>query len=270
MKLKPYIFLFIILSLVMPLVISAPLFITSGEFSSGFVLEINHNEVLQAGQSLTLGVHIFNSTDGMSIIEGVGCYLHLYNISGSHILEMYENTPTHTFDYEFFIDGGNITTTTNNLIVQCNSSIAGGLIEENVIVTKTGKLETDGTSVFYFGFIFLLMSLISLSIYAWATSMKIQYKFLFFCLFWLLFIALNYSAWIGATNYMGDLTFLAIFFKWIFYISVLLLFPIILGSLVYIIYMAITIPEMKNMLKHGVPEGRAEGRFNRLNRKGRY
>ena len=110
------------------------------QFTEGFALKIPYDNHIKFGSDFEIEVHVFNISSGYPRDIGLGCYLHLYNKSGRHILEMYDDTVSHNFDYSFLIKANNFTEIgTYNYVVQCNSSKLGGYVEDYLIVTKDGS-----------------------------------------------------------------------------------------------------------------------------------
>lgn len=85
-------------------------------------------------------VHVFNSSNGVPMHEGISCFLHLYNATGNHIAELEDNTASHQFDYSFNIDAGNFTEAQIfAYIIQCNTTTQGGFDSSYIEITPTGK-----------------------------------------------------------------------------------------------------------------------------------
>ena len=114
-------------------------FKTDAEY--GFDLRLGvHSEVNQY-DTYDFHIHVFNSSNGVPITDGVSCYLHLYNPDGTHEFEGYDNTVSHDFDYSFDIDGGNFTVLGEYIfIAQCNNTESGGGAGGSVyVVNHEGK-----------------------------------------------------------------------------------------------------------------------------------
>lgn len=95
--------------------------------SSGYLLETPQHDLILLNTTTNIQVHVFNISNGMPIKNtSTTCYLHLYNRTNNHILDMEQRKIEHTFDFEFNIAGGNFTEyKTLSLIVQCNDTTAG-------------------------------------------------------------------------------------------------------------------------------------------------
>ncbi len=103
------------------------------------------NTILE-GRDFEFEFHVFNKSNGVPLIEGIDCFLHIYNSSGKHIYEGVDSTPSHTFDYSFDIRGTNFTHGTYGYIVSCNNSERGGFTSTYFDVTKDGRsLDTYDT-----------------------------------------------------------------------------------------------------------------------------
>ena len=116
-------------------------------------------EYIENGKDYEFEIHVFNKTNGIALTSGVSCYLHLYNSTGKHIYEGYDDTVSHTFDYGFNIKGGNFTTNgIYSQMVYCNSTAEdkGAFVLNSFEVTPNGKETPDGLIVVFFLAIFII------------------------------------------------------------------------------------------------------------------
>lgn len=164
-KRKTFFFLFL---LFLPIVFSAPPFTQLSEGSADWELRVALPPAIRPNTDFQFNIHIFNRSNGIPIIENAACYLHLYNTTGKHVYEAFENTPDHTFDYEFNILAANFTREGNYVYeLQCNSSNQGGFFGSYLIVNDEAtsfdhvinSTESTGLNVFI---IFLTMALVFL------------------------------------------------------------------------------------------------------------
>ena len=117
--------------LVLPLVASAPPVTQVQQFGEGFDIRIPQDTVLLLNQDYEFEVHVYNISNGMPIISDIDCYFHLYNSTGKHQLELWDNASSHTFgnfsEQGFYYYN-----------IQCNSSSLGGYHSQKIEVTRTG------------------------------------------------------------------------------------------------------------------------------------
>jgi len=155
-------FMFMILSLFLITLVSAVKPITEITFTEGYNLKIPIDNILKIGQDFEFEVHVYNISNGMPITSGIGCYGHLYDYTGHHIYEGYDETVSHNFDYSFQIAGANFSKSdVYSFIAQCNSSTLGGYNGEEVIVTPTGREIKDNPLIFFmFISVFIFLGLL--------------------------------------------------------------------------------------------------------------
>lgn len=140
------------------------------------------------------------------------------------------------------------------LTVCCIDGSATNCNTLTFLITPNGIENTQETAIFYIGGLAIVLTLIGFVLYGWGISKTLHIKFMMFCCFWLLLIMLFYLSWTGSTNYLASLVGISLFFKWCFYISIFAVLPIVLGTFGYLVYMAITIPEIQSMMNHGVSD----------------
>lgn len=120
--------------------------------SSGDDLQIRAPgiDVLKAGQDNYFPIHVFNSSNGAYITSNTDCFLHLYNSSNQHILSLKQNTTSFGFDYEFYVQGENLTTGSYFANYQCNSSSGlSGATRYDFEVTPSGTNPTTAQGFLY-------------------------------------------------------------------------------------------------------------------------
>jgi len=129
---------------------AAPPFVQESTGTGGLEIKTGFPEVLKQEMAHDFYIHVFNTSDGAFMIEDTSCYFHVYNTSGQHIFEGNDSTASHTFDYEFSLDGNNFTKEgIYQYIVQCNDTVGqGGFFASSFIVTPSGKyLEPEDSIV---------------------------------------------------------------------------------------------------------------------------
>lgn len=146
------------LSLIISLVYAAPPVSTVQQFSEGYYIEIPQITIFEQGHSYEFEVHVFNISNGVAKTSGIGCYFHLYNKTGKHMLELYDETPSHQFDYSFEVSGGNFTTFGElHYIVQCNGSKLGGFTGQQILITPNGEELTEAQGILLFSAILVIL-----------------------------------------------------------------------------------------------------------------
>lgn len=248
MKLKP-ILLFLFLIFLIPLVIANPIYRQSSEIN--LKVPCTNNGTYCSGSAVCNATLI--NPIGVILKNGVQMDkdIAIYNLS------LAVNDTNSIGEWEFTIC--------------CVDGVDNNCRTLNFETTPNGQETTVGKSIFYMGGVFLLIFLMGLTIIGWTHSKQIHNKFIFFYLFWVLLVAMSYIAYVGSTNYLSTISFAGAFFKWAFYLSVIGILPILFGSFIFVIWRAITVPEIQRMLDHGVPEDEALARsFNQSGFKRRF
>lgn len=118
------------------------------QFTEGYTIRMPTDNILLLNQGVEFEVHVYNISNGFPITSGICCYLHLYNSTGNHILEMEDCSTSHNFDYSFNVVGGNVTYELVTANYQCNSTNKGGYGEEELVVTSDGLRITSDDITF--------------------------------------------------------------------------------------------------------------------------
>ncbi len=150
-------FLFVILSI--PLVVAQPPF-QQDIVISGYEIQIPFQGNIRANQDYTFFFHVFNSSDGLPLIDTeVGCEFNLHNSSSSVIvsnLDLDFDSSTKAFSIE--VKGGNFTVIGDySYVVHCNSTSLGGVESIGFMVTATGQEQTEAQSILILGLLILLL-----------------------------------------------------------------------------------------------------------------
>jgi hypothetical protein len=165
------------------------------------------------------------------------------------------------YNYTYFTDALG----EHSYITCCNPNGVETCVGVTFDVTPNGDMGSVMSSLFYIGALVILIILILISVFTFVNGKTLWIKTAGFGFLWLFAIVFSYTAWIGSENYLYTISFVGVFFYWVFLILLFGTLPLILGGLIYGMYVAITVPEMKRMLKHGVIEDRALARQIRKN-----
>lgn len=138
LKIKHFVFILVLL-LVLPFVYSRVPFTSSATSTNGYDIEVLTNEYIKQNSEYGFKVHVFNRSNGVPITQNTFCYLHLYNLSNKHIVELNTGTVAHQFDYEFTVGGSNFSNIGEyRFVIGCNSSSLGGFFASSIFVTNDG------------------------------------------------------------------------------------------------------------------------------------
>ena len=157
------IFLFILILLVLPVLVSAKVITPSiVETDSGFEIVVPLIDAHQVNTEYVFYWHLINKTNGAPIRnETTQCGFHLYNGNGGYIYQR-DNIVNmdSAYDWEIVAPATNFTEVGHyNYIVQCNSSTLnqGGFVSDGFYVTLTGDIKGENNGS---GSIALLMFLV--------------------------------------------------------------------------------------------------------------
>ena len=144
-----------------------PVTTVSNTGATGLELKVPIVNSVKLNRNFEFEVHVFNKTNGKPIIKDISCYLHLYNSTGQHIVELEDSTVSHQFDYSFnvppetFIYIGEY-----SLIVQCNNSAVGGFFAETLYTIRTENKEPITIA--------FIISIISISFFLMILAFKLD------------------------------------------------------------------------------------------------
>lgn len=153
----------------------------------------------------------------------------------------------------------------------CNTSMEGTYIVNGVgdlDGTNTvwaydfviGKELTFGKAILNFGFIFVLVIFLVISIIG---IFKIENYVGRFVLYWIshiLVIAISFMIWSGADKFLSASPFVVGFFRIIFYFVMIGAFPMMILSLAWIFHIHLVNDDIKKMMERGIDEDEAYDR----------
>lgn len=153
--LLPVLFLFFIFSIFL---VSA---VPPQETSEGWVVRSAIPDLFQKQDNIAYDfhAHVFDVTTGNPIVEDCVCYLHIYDIDGTHLFEGSDGTSSHDWDYSWDVNESLFEEEFEYpYIMQCNGTYAtddeGGFISSSFKVTTSGRGNLDAFWVLIFVIIF--------------------------------------------------------------------------------------------------------------------
>jgi len=178
MKKKIFLIFIFILLVLLPSVFSVKTTQTTlGEF--GLDIESPGAEYLKQNRAYTVNIHVFNRSNGAYLTnETTDCFIHLYNITGNHLIDEKFVIFDHNLDFEYIISAGNLSQLgVHDYIIQCNTTNLGGFIKSRFIVTPTGmdamKFDQDKMIPITIAFILIILVFIIGGIYGLVSKAKI-------------------------------------------------------------------------------------------------
>lgn len=201
-------------------------------------------------QDFTLHFHVFNSSDLLNNSQA-DCFLHLYASYGNHTLK--EQADYDAPDFEVLVGEGNFSDLgVHAYIIYCNTTSQTGFASGNFIVTPKGVELLEGQAILYTGFLILLTSFLIASIYG---IFSIKHYIGKFALYWvshILVIALTFSIWQVSNNFLIGYVGIAGVFRVAFYFMTIAVFPMVILSIAWIVYIHTITEEMDNMIERGM------------------
>lgn len=242
----------ILLVLTIQLISAAPPVTTVSYFTEGYVIKAPQVTVLEQNSPFEFEVHVFNISNGAAKISGIGCYFHLYNSTGKHVYEAYDATPSHNFDYSFDVSGTNFSKLGYmNYIIQCNGSVLGGYIAQELLITPNGDEITTGKAIIDLCFLILLLFIFALFVLIFIKSKNIALSVGMFGGMYLLAVIITFTAWNVADNYVTAATFLTAIFRWAFIILMLSALPLLIFAFIYYLFAFRRIKELRRLFDKG-------------------
>lgn len=248
---KKLILFLLILLVLFPIINAQPP--TDPIITEGYDLQINEQRYIDGQDGYTLRVHVFNETSGaLKDNSTVGCTLHFNGKNGSELLfKELDYDVTHN---EFYVDitSGNFSVIGNHpWVIYCNSSDQGGYREGTLEITNNGESFLTTESILYSSIILFLLFLSLFCAYICISTDQVSLKVLSFYGSYV-FIQLSfYLSWIVTENYFTFASFIPFIFKWLFIIMTIILFPLFIATIVWYLYLLISMRPMKRMLEKG-------------------
>lgn len=119
-------------------------------------------------------------------------------------------------------------------------------------VTPNGEEPTTSKSILYIGLIFSLILFFCISLWGLLTVENIWGRFALFWVSYLFVIAVSFTIWDFGLNFLTGTPFLTAMSRITFYVLLIGMFPVMLMSLAWVIYIHTVTGEMKDMMEKGM------------------
>jgi len=212
----------------------------------------------------TLHTHVFNSSS-LVTNETASCFVHIYDHFGNHSakVDMDWEYP----EFEAYINAGNFSENGfHSYIISCNSSTQAGFSSGAFEVNLYGQELTEGNAInFNFAMVFMmvLFVLALIGIFAFQNpSGKLACYFTAH----VLFIVGTFSVWQFNEGYAIPYTALGGIYEVMFYVSIIALFPMVLLSIAWMVYIHTMNEDVKRLMDRGFSEEEALDRAKRRRR----
>lgn len=124
-------------------------------------------------------------------------------------------------------------------------------------ITPNGEPPTTAKSFIYIGLLLLLFVLFILMIMGIFQVEYLPIKTAFFLFGYIILLGISFIAWNLSLDYLTSSPFTISIFRITFYVLLIALFPTILLSTIYTLYMMLKIDAIQKMLERGIPEDEA-------------
>lgn len=145
----------------------------------GFEIAYPKFTAIKVNETFKVHVHVFNESNGKSMVN-VSCLLHIYNSSGSHLVQNWMSIDTNFVDFNYSYSYPQIGHYTN--IIQCNNSVQGGFVSYDILVTPGGVNGGVSDVALWVFFVLAVIFLVC------AAYFPPQFKWFFFMLFFLFLV----------------------------------------------------------------------------------
>lgn len=221
-------------------------------------LQIFHPDFnyVKQDQGFNLSIHVSNISNGVPFpANQVNCSLDLYNSLGTHTLDQGLFTPSASYDLELVIDGGNFSDMgIHAFYIACNQTVQnlGGEASGVFEVTYNGEEPTVPKMMMFVIMVLAVLILMLVTIFG---TFKVENYGGKFALYWashLLMVALSFMLWNGSLNFLTGHPFIIGFFRILWWISMISIFPMLILSVVWIFYTHVVTKEMERLINGGM------------------
>lgn len=122
----------------------------------------------------------------------------------------------------------------------------------NFYVTPNGEESDVAKGLLYLGLFSVLILFLSLSIYGIVKVENMYGRFALFWVAWIFLIAVSFIAWNLSSDFLTSAPFVVSMFKIVFYFVMIASFPLMLGSIAWVVYIHTVTDEMKAMMERGM------------------
>lgn len=218
-------------------------------------IEIEHPIIdpIRANITHDFRFHLYNATNGVPIYTNntaIGCTFHMYDISGEQVVTDNNVSRNGTYDWEENVGAGNFTNIGQYAYVfQCQEdNVAGGFLAHPFTVTESGYLMATSDAILYLAMGLFAMLIFVLTLYGaikikWKPDTspdgkiinknKLRYlKIIFYAFAYIEFVWMNGIA-VSLSNNLLYTEAASAFFEYLFYISLVLAYPITVLALIF-------------------------------------
>ena len=238
------------------------------ENNNGYEIRSAFPDHIQANMPFDAHAHVFLVSDGTYVTDAT-CFLHLYTKDGHHLYEGRDDVVSHDFDYAWDLSAGNFSQIgTHTYIIQCNGSVGvdnfGGFTSGEYYVSGFGEASSTGSSISFNSAMFFLLILFILAIVGLFIVDNYIGKFVLYWVAHVLFVVSTFNIWQYNEGYGLFFLGLAGVWKVMFYVSTIAVFPMIILSIAWIVYIHTFNEHFQKLIDNG---GNSEDAFRMAKRK---
>ncbi len=232
--------------------------------TKGILITDANQEYIEKGENYSFNFHLSKLGDGSLITDNnTDCHLALYGENGKNLLHENLSYASLTNNWDLEVSGDHFDRTGEyNYIVHCSDDLnkIGGQRSEKIYVSNTGKNVSQAQSYLLIGLLGILVLFLFGSIYGLIIVDDYKGKFALFWTAYLLMVVISFSGWqIGLEGVLGG-TALSGIFRILFWVFIVALFPLVLGSVALIMYIHVMNDDFRRMMEKGMSPEEAHQR----------
>jgi len=159
------------------------------------------------------------------------------------------------------IDQGNFTETGNACFnLECFDGASRTTGDECFSITPNGEIASIGSAIFYIGLLIVLVIFLVGCVTIFMETDNLLAKVGTFGMGYLILMAIMFISWNMAGDFLTSSTFLVSMFRILFFVMIIGIFPLLLGSFTWYFIMLFKIKEIERLMSKGFSEDEARRR----------
>lgn len=247
--------LLVMLLVILPLISAQPPF----ESTTGAGMQFAYSPYYYVKENtvFNLHVHVVNDT-AIQTNATTSCIVHLYNSTGSHIVEGNMGWDSNNIEFKYTIAASNFTNGVHAYIIYCNNTNKENhLVSGDFMVSPSGTEFTTAKAVGYIGLIFVFVAFLVLLLYKLKEEENYGYITAFISLAYFDLILIVYTAHSLTHCFVIDIVGLDKFLELTQTILLVGLFPLIVFIVFYLFEKLLEEKEVKKLTGMGYSDSEA-------------
>jgi hypothetical protein len=255
-----FLFCMIFLFAILPSVSSIPPVQTTIQ-DNGLSIAYPQYQYVPISTNFTLYIHVYNTSNYLTGATA-DCYTDLYSPNGTEL--MHSLMTAGTTDYYVAINSNNFSTLgVHAFTIQCNSTSQVGFANGVFEVTNKGIELTVSKAIVDLGLLFILLVFFSVSIFVFMNVENLLAKVGSIGMSYLFLVAVSFTSWNLASDFLTSAPFLVEMFRIIFFVLIIMAFPLVIGGFIWYFLMLWKIKEIERLMDKGMSYDEAERRQGR-------